>query len=128
MEVSYDDCELHPDDVETQKMVDRINIFMQYYKKAYNEPHHTNMFININDEGDTNRCMEVLYEHMSLYNNNPDNIDIFDPIGMDLSIYEDLYILIIDKNQELASETLWSLIIYLSDRKSITDWEINKVV
>ncbi len=125
-DISYDDCIIHPDDVANQKKINQINIFMEYYKNKYAETNNTNMFKNIKNMDDTNLCMEELCEHMMIYKDNPDHIDIFDPIGIDFSDYEDLYLLIINNNQELASETLWSLIIYISDKKP-SNWKINKV-
>lgn len=127
-DITFDDCELHPDDILDQKRIDQINIFMQYYKQAHGEQYDINLFKNIEDPADTNKCMELLFEHMEIYNQNPDNTDIFDPIGVDFSDYADLYMLIIDDDQELTSETLWSLIIFLSEKDWLNiNWQIIKI-
>lgn len=135
-EYEYDDPEINMDTDITEDQAqtymnilvhgctDIINIFRMYYSKLYNV--NENVFNNIDYDkfNSTNRWMEVLMEHMVKYNQLDNQLnDIDGPI--DLTQYDELYVLVINGIQQKYSVSLISIIKFLAQENwNEINWNI----
>jgi hypothetical protein len=110
--------------------VEIINIFNIYYKSLYNTELKEHLFnnINIEDDTDTNRQMELLYEFMDEYkvneNKNKELIELYDLDNFNIKC-DKLYGLIIDSEIIKVSPSIFSLFIYLQQEEWINiNWKI----
>ena len=108
-----------------------LNIFQIYYKTLFRRPKNEHMFTDITEENCTNRCLELLYEHMHKYkkyfdtnksiiykkNEFPKNVDDCD----------ELFLLKVN-NKEIVCELLIPLVQYLMEFKwEKINWSINQL-
>lgn len=126
--------DLSNDDItEVVPMADIINIFLIYYKQLFNKSNSSTMFDDIDNNKDvsTNRCMEMLYEHIYKFKQAEEEdktilIEHDDRSPqVDIEKFEELYLLKIGKKQFLC-ELLLPIIIYIAetDDWTHTNWAI----
>jgi hypothetical protein len=124
------DVEYYPVDEKhknvTVNMFDTLNVFMTYFKRLYMRKKNETMFENIDASkvDETNKCLEVFYEHMEIYNKSEydDKDDLYEAHSINMGDFEELYILNIDDKPELVCRHLIPILMYLS---SIEWSEIN---
>lgn len=132
--------DLSDDLAEVVPMADIINIFLIYYKQLFNKSNSSTMFDDIDNNKDvsTNRCMEMLYEHIYKFNQAEadsgaikkedktmliEHDDRSTPV--DIEKFEELYLLKINKKQFMC-ELLLPIIIYIAETDDWihTNWAI----
>lgn len=115
-EFNIDEYEPALDESVEQKEVDRMNIFMIYYKKLYCKPENTNMFENIRADAltaGTNKQMEMYYDMIATDVEDPQEVYNLDNIN--IKDFEELYALAIDDDITVVCKTVIPIIRYISD-------------
>ena len=129
-EFKEDDYELVDEEMDSRTgiCIGTINIFMIYFKKLFQKKHDLSILDEINDMkmDDTNRPMELLFEHMEKFNKNKDNVDAITIRGLgefDINSCQELYSLKVNSgpyaNVELGCKFIIPLISFLSEQ----DWK-----
>ena len=115
----YDDCDDN-DKIYDENGIDLLNIFLCYYRQLF-QKNCVNMFTGIDYDkgGSTNRCMELLYEHVQKYkeaekSNNIEKIELFNVEDLDIDKCEELYQLNIDNKPKKISQLLLPIMLYLT--------------
>lgn len=128
MQNKDDDYEIFSDELETSELSNVMNVFLCYYKQMFQKSKDTHFFSELdNGENDnsTNRCMELLYDHMHKMSENHDKIKLIKPEEADIDTCYELYVLNINNEQKQACELLWPLIIHVSELDWLNlDWNI----
>lgn len=113
--------------------VNFFNVFMCYYKNLFGKEKNINMFhdIDYSKDNSTNRCMEFFYSELHKYQEHENNgreeeITIYEPDSVDLDKCDELYVLMIDNEQNKMCQTLLPLIKYVSTLDWLTmTWRID---
>lgn len=124
MEINLDNYELAPEEKETNKYINLINIYICHYRRVYNSDD-PNIFKNIdnNDITSTNRYLELFYQEIEKFNSIDDEKKntlyhiMSDKVNMD--DHKELYILFISNKPQYMANNLIILLDYLSEK----DWE-----
>lgn len=120
-DLKIEDCV--KDNEEDSIFVNMSNIYLVYFKKLFNKKESYKLFEDIKDEDDenTNRCMELLYEDMLKFNSSDvqDKDLLYYPDDEDLNIdlCEELYTLQIDNKPVFSCKFLLPLVRYLAEKE-----------
>lgn len=104
-----------------------MNVFMCHFRRVFNRPGSMLSELRHEEEDDTTRAMEMLYEEMHKFKTAEceDRDVIYDPADVDASQCDELYVLVIDNRQEKACKRLVPLLKYVTTLQWITiDWHI----
>lgn len=123
MEINLDDYELAPEEKDTNKYINLINIYICHYRRVYNLDN-PNIFQNIdhNDITSTNRYLELFYQEIEKFNNiddNKKNTLFLQDDQVNIDDHKEMYILFISNKPQYMANNLIILLDYLSEK----DWE-----
>lgn len=118
---------------EWDKYVKILNIFQSYYKNLYKTSSSESLFngIDYDSMSSTNRALELLYQYTLEFKQNKCKGDMYVDIyqTIDMNMYEEIYMMIINGNSKLYSSSLLSLISHLAngDEWQTNAWTITKI-
>lgn len=120
------------------KFFNILNVFQKYYKELYKIIDNRHMFddVDLEKESSTNRCMELYYEYLYEYKINSSRGEEYIELAENIDEISrncnsealPRYMLLIENNKPLYSNSFMSCIIYLETLDwSNIEWKITKV-
>ncbi len=115
------------DEINGDYFQDILNIYIQYYKKAYPEKNITSLFhdVNFNDPTSTNHVMEIFFEEMLKYKKIDAKLYTSQDIIADIIKKDNIvYGLQIDGEIKCVAISVITLIIEINDKYKKNIWNI----